>query len=88
MVSLPCQPALSQKVGTRRRAMGVKWLRDLLVPLLVRIFLLSLSPERLPRWVEELSPPFARVRLSFLPQGPGKSLRGLPAYLPQERKLS
>lgn len=41
-----------------------------------------------PRWVEELSPPFARVRLSFLPQGPGKSLRGLPAYLPQERKLS
>lgn len=32
-----------------------------------------------PKWVEEASPPIARVRLGFLPQGPGKSLRGLPA---------
>lgn len=28
-----------------------------------------------PKWVEEPSPPFARVRLRILPQGPGKSLR-------------
>lgn len=45
VVSLPCQGALSQRLGTRR-AIDLKPSRDLLVPLLVRIFLLSLSPER------------------------------------------
>lgn len=92
-MTLPYKGALSQRVETRRRTIDQKSLRGSSGAFTGENFPFVTEPREtnavaFPRWVEELSPPFARVRLSFLPQGPGKSLRGLPAYLPQERKLS
>lgn len=76
MATLPYQGALSQRVKTRRRAIDRKSLRGSSGAFTGENFPFVTEPREtnavaFPRWVEEPSPPFARVRLTQLsPPGP------------------